>query len=123
MTNTYGNCFNLTGAPVCGGNVTNMSNAYINCVNIGANAYFYSSKIQNVRNCFGGKNISNMLNIYLPSNSTSLSTCLQVTSYSIVGQTITWTNDTANDCYYNTEYNIYMYPVDDVAAARTANGD
>jgi len=34
MFNTYYNCFNLTGSPVCGDNVTNMSCAYHNCRNL-----------------------------------------------------------------------------------------
>jgi hypothetical protein len=53
-----------------------------------------------------------------------MTTLLTNNTSSLVGATITWTDDTAtNGCYYNTQYNIYIYPVDDVAAARTANGD
>ena len=41
---------------------------------------------------------------------------------SLVGTTITWTDDTTtNGCYYNTSYNIYIYPVEDVAASRLEN--
>jgi hypothetical protein len=44
--------------------------------------------------------------------------------YSIVGSPITWTDDFAtNGCYYNTSYNIYIYPVANVEATRIANGD
>jgi hypothetical protein len=42
----------------------------------------------------------------------------------MIGSAITWTDDTTtNGCYYNTAYNIYIYPVENVAAAREANGD
>jgi hypothetical protein len=42
----------------------------------------------------------------------------------MVGKYITWTDDTAtNGCYYNTSYNIYIYPVANVAEAKIANGD
>ena len=42
----------------------------------------------------------------------------------LVGANITLTDDCAtNGCYYNTYYNMYIYPVENVAVARTANGD
>ena len=44
-------------------------------------------------------------------------------TYSLVGAAITWTNDVANNRYYNTTYNIYIYPVENIAATRVANGD
>ena len=34
MSYTYLNCYNLTGSPVCGNNVTNMSWIYYNCFNL-----------------------------------------------------------------------------------------
>ena len=53
-----------------------------------------------------------------------MTTLLTNNTSSLVGTNITWTDDTAtNGCYYNTYYNIYIYPVENVAAARTANGD
>jgi hypothetical protein len=49
---------------------------------------------------------------------------MKTDSYSLVEATITWTNDyTTNGCYYNNAYNIYIYPVTNVAEARIANGD
>ena len=53
-----------------------------------------------------------------------MTTLLYNNTSSLVGNTITWTDDTAtNGCYYNTSYNIYIYPVANVAEARVANGD
>ena len=43
------------------------------------------------------------------------------TNSSLVGASITWTN--AGSYQYNTVYNIYIYPVANVAAAAIANGD
>jgi hypothetical protein len=65
-----------------------------------------------------------MLNIYVPSGSKTLTRCTGTSAnYSLTGTDITWTNDTTNSRYYNTAYNIYIYPVANVAAAKTANGD
>jgi hypothetical protein len=65
-----------------------------------------------------------MLNIYVPENSTTNNTIYFNTgSRSIVNNIITWTNDSSNNRYYNTNYNIYIYPVANVEAARIANGD
>ena len=121
MVNTYYNCSNLTGSPVCGNNVTSMVNTYYNCPNLRGNAYIYSSKVSNITNCFRGKSKSKMLNIYLPTGSTTNTTAHQTDYRSMVGANITWTTNSV--CSYNTGYNIYIYPVSDVANARTANGD
>ena len=123
MFYAYRNCYNLTGSPVCGNNVTNMYGAYFECKNLASNAYFYSSSISNIAQCFSNWPRTKYLNLYLPANSTSLTTALYNNTSSMVGTTITWTNDTANNRYYNTYYNIYIYPVANVAAARAANGD
>ena len=124
MSSTYAKCSNLTGSPICGDNVTNMLSAYKNCYNLASNAYFYSNQITNVMNCFYGWPNTKYLNLYIPVNSTSLTTALISNTYSMVGAEITWTDDVAtNGCYYNIQYNIYIYPVENVAAARTANGD
>ena len=124
MYNTYVNCLSLTGSPVCGNNVTNMYGTYSGCSNLKGNGYFYSPKVNAITNCFRGRNTNNQLSLYVPSSSTTLTTCLINNTSSMVGNTITWTDDTAtNGCYYNTEYNIYIYPVANVAEARVANGD
>ena len=121
MAYAYTDCYNLTGSPVCGNNVTNMYYTYYNCRNLTGNAYFYSSSVTNVRYCFYNKNNSIRLNLYVPSNSTTNTTIHYNNSYSLVGTSITWTN--AGTYQYNTTYNIYIYPVANVAAAREANGD
>lgn len=124
MTYTYYECRNLTGSPVCGNNVTDMSWAYKGCSNLASNGYFYSNNISNMHNCFWNWPNTRYLNLYLPANSTSLTTALTNNTSSLIGANITWTDDLAtNNCYYNTQYNIYIYPVENVAAARTANGD
>jgi hypothetical protein len=146
MRSAYRNCRNLTGSPVCGDKVTDMGTAYelcknlvgpaicgsnvqsvyatyYGCSNLTGNAYFYSNQISNADSCFQNINTSKMLNIYVPSNSISLNTLLYNNTTSLVGANITYTNDTVNNCYYNTQYNIYIHPVENVAAARAANGD
>lgn len=124
MSYTYNHCANLTGFPICGRNVTRMDSTYASCNNLASNAYFYSAKITNMQKCFSPRNIYKYLNLYLPANSTSLTTALINNTSSMVGASIAWTNDmAANNRYYNTQYNIYIYPVENVAAAAIANGD
>jgi hypothetical protein len=114
---TYSNCTNLTGSPICGINVTNVYRAYEDCPNLASNGYFYSANISSVYRCFSNRNTETYLNLYVPANSTTLNTVLINTSYSLLGTPITWTNDIAeNRCYYNTQYNIYIYPVESVEA-------
>ena len=111
MRYAYSNCYNLTGSSACGNNVTNMHRAYYNCMNLSAgNHYWYSSNISNALQCFHGKNNSRRYNIYVPANSTTLNTCLINNSRSLVGFAITWKN--AGSYYYNTKYNIYIYPTE-----------
>ena len=86
------------------------------------NAYFYSSKVSNAVNCFRSRDTSNRLGIYVTENSTTFNSLTKTSNtQSIVGYNITWTNGGAY--HYNATYNIYIYPVADVAAARVANGD
>jgi hypothetical protein len=117
MSYAYYDCYKLTGSPVCGPNVTDMSGAYHSCRNLSSNGYFYSNKIANVCNCFASRNTKKRLNLYVPANSTTLTTCLSTTSAtSLTGGSITWTDSVATDgCYYNTARNIYIYPVANVA--------
>jgi hypothetical protein len=122
MAWTYSACLKLTGAPVCGNNVTNMSNAYSYCRNLYGNSYFYSPNVSNMQNCFYNRNASNQLNIYVIKDSTT-NTTIHTQNITGTSSAPIWTEDTANNCQYNTQYNIYIYPVDDVAAARVANGD
>jgi hypothetical protein len=100
-----------------------MVNAYRNCTKIKGNAYFYSSVVSNVRNCFNGKNRSNRLNIYVVAGSTTNTTVHCNNAFCIVGSStgMNWTN--GGSYQYNKYYNIYIYPVANVAAARAANKD
>ena len=81
-----------------------MVNTYYNCTNIHGDAYLYN--VTNVCNCFYGRNTSNRLNIYTykPTTFTNYTNAM-----SVVGATITWTADSTNNCWYNTQYNIYVY--------------
>jgi hypothetical protein len=138
MSGAYYGCRNLTGSPICGNNVTHAGanfsapahsggittecrGAYQNCTSLGPNGYFYSNKIVSAIRCFSGRNVSNRLNLYVPMNSTTLNTCLWNNTSSLVGANITWTNDATNNHYYNTQYNIYIYPVENVEQARLEN--
>jgi hypothetical protein len=114
MCNAYFYCKNLTGSPICGNNVTNMCNAYYGCSNLNGNAYFYSSKVTDVNRCFYGWNTRKRLSIYVPKDSTTFNTCLTTGYSSLLGKSITWENDNINNCYYNTSYSIYIYPVNSV---------
>ena len=122
MCFAYYGCTNLTTA-ACGPNVTDISYAYRNCTNIQGNSYFYSPNISSIRSCFSGRNTSNMLNIYVQENSTTMNTCLISNTYSLTYSNITWTNDSANNRYYNVSANIYIYPVANVYQAKVDNGD
>ena len=115
MGSTYHSCTNLTGSPVCGPNVTDMNGTYLYCTNLHGNMYMYSSHVSNVAGCFGGRNIFNILNIYVLKDSRSFNTIINGTSYSnsITDKPITWTNN-AGTCYYNTTENIYIYPVNSI---------
>ena len=117
----YENCISLIGSPVCGANVTSMINTYYNCYNLKGNAYFYSDKIANMKSCFTNRYTNSVLKIYVNNGTTSLNTMLRNNASSMVGKSITWTN--SGSYYYNTQYNIYIYPVENVVNARIANGD
>jgi hypothetical protein len=124
MAGTYTGCTSLTKA-ACGPNVTTFSNVYNNCKNIQGNFYCYSPEISYAFGCFRGrgKDTSSRLNIYIPVNSTTETSMRISDARSILAASVTWANDTANNCFYNSSYNIYIYPVEDVTAARVANGD
>jgi hypothetical protein len=106
----YQNCRNLTGPIIIGSNVTDMHNAYYNCTNISGHAFIYSNKITKAFNSFYDRSNSQMLNIYVPTTGSTLTTCID-TSSTITNGSVSWTNDmSVNGCYYNTYYNIYIYP-------------
>jgi hypothetical protein len=105
-----------------------MLSAYGYCRNVARNGYFYSNDVSDMYCCFEGWNALKRFNLYVPKNSTTFNTVIgsRFSTDSMFGRnnTFTWTNDFAtNGYYYNTQYNIYVYPVENVAAARAANGD
>ena len=111
MVNTYSNCYNLTGSPVCGNKVIDMSYAYYYCRNLTGSMYCHNENIVSFHNCFYGRNNYNRINVYVPINSTTNKSILVSDSNSIIGNSITWTSNVSNKCYYNTSYNVYVYPI------------
>lgn len=110
---------------IIGPNVYGVDNCYANCTNL-RNAYVYSNYIGYASGCFKRPNNSNTrLNIYAHDGSTTIRQLIQTYSFATVtGSSMSWVNDYAtNGCYYNTSYNIYIYPVANVAAIQEANGD
>ena len=122
MIQTYYCCSNLTGEAICGNNVTNMLQTYYGCSNIRRNSYFYSNNIANVSGCFGNKDNSKRLNVYVPNSSVTINTILNgnYITNSITGENITWTyTNTEYEPYYvNTDQNVYIYPVSNVIETR-----
>ena len=141
MYKAYEGCTNLTGPAIVGENVSTIVNAYRDCVNLAGNAYIYSPNIHinSMSNCFEGRNLSSRLNIYIPAN-TNTADSFRYNSYQeyenangsgtttglyvmhIVNE-VYWTINSAANYYYSPKHNIYVYPVENVAAARAANGD
>ena len=125
MKRTYDGCSNLTGCPICGPNVTSMEDTYNGCINLSCNAYFYSKYLNGIRNCFYIRNTSAPLRVYVPMNSKTFHTVYHrniYSDYSLIGREITWTDDMlTNNCYYNTTYNLYLYPVESVAKSYLNN--
>ena len=122
MDSAYEMCIDLTGSAICGPNVIYMNHTYSGCTNLGSNGYFYSNKVAHACECFYDRDISKRLNLYVPANSLTLNTCLSnSSSTSLTGTSITWINDTANNRYYNTAQNIYIYPVANVEKAYKDN--
>ena len=123
MYQTYYNCINLTGYAIAGTNVYTMYQAYHNCLNLSGNGYIYSNGIANAYKSFGNRyDYTNRLNLYVPENSTTLTTFLINNARSIVGYAMTWTNAmSTNKCYYCTSTNIYIYPVANVEQAYKEN--
>jgi hypothetical protein len=118
MSYAYENCRKLTGAPVCGPNVTNMCCTYYNCQNLYGNMYVYSNNVSNATNCFTGRSTSNQLNIFVNLGTASYNSFI---TNNITRYKLDWTNDTANNRYYNTAQNIYIYPVTNVEQAYKNN--
>ena len=107
-------CYNITSPGNIGANVTNMSHTFYNCSKWTANfnMYIYSPNVTNAVNCFYNKYASRYINVYVPANSTTLSTFIKNTAAeSILGKAITWSHNASNKCYYNTTsgYRIRIY--------------
>ena len=124
MDGTYFNCKNLNGSAVCGTNVKHMSSTYMNCVNLSENAYFHSHNVEYVGGCFAGKIKEKRLNIFVPANSITLQSCISEDhAFSLMAQDMTWIYNKEENYYHNEDYNIYVYPVDNVPWVRMQNND
>ena len=114
MEGTYKYCTNLETACLYE-QAYNVKNTFEGCISL-TKCYIFSTRINNAYGCFANTNTSKRLDIYVTNGSRSLDTLISTyASYSITGSAMTWTNDFAtNGYYYNTAYNIYIYPVNDV---------
>jgi hypothetical protein len=113
MSYAYEGCYELSGSAVIGPNVTNASYAYADCYNLSSKAMIYSNQVYDMRGCFSNRNTATRLDVYLPAEGATLPNSLYNDYRSIVGTDIEWTNDVAaNGYYYNTAFNIYLYPTD-----------
>ena len=108
MCETFRNCRNLNVPMSIGAGVTNLSGAFKNCSNFGSNVTVLSSGVTNIKNMFYGKNNSKRVNVFVPAGSTTNTTFNNVAPMFNVSS-VTMTNDTANNCRYNTARNIYVY--------------
>lgn len=124
MNGTYYGCTNLNGCATCGPNVIHMSSTYTNCVNLAENAYFHSPNIEYVGGCFAGKDKSKRLNIYVPADSVTLSSCISEDyAFSLVSQQMIWAYNQNENYYVNDLYNIRVYPINNITQKRIDNGD
>lgn len=122
----YDKCFNLSGEPVCGPNVTNLYATYRSCYNLTGNMYILSDNVQNAALCFddtgyianncnetdGGCNCY-PLNIYVNKNTTSLESFIQDGAFSICGSSMEWSKPN-DDVWYSSRYLITICAVDNV---------
>lgn len=83
-----------------------MSYTFANCSNFGSNITFLdSSKITSTKNMLLSTNNALRKNIFCDNATPFIGT---VSTNSIVGAAITWTQD-GSSIYYNTDYNIWIY--------------
>jgi hypothetical protein len=110
MYNTYYDCSNLTGSPVCSDNVTTMASTYYSCSNLtgspvcGNNVtsmgYTYSSCTNLTGNPVCGNNVTNMHRAY--------EYCHNLTGNPVCGENVTTMYQTYKNCT-NLSGNMYMY--------------
>ena len=137
MYRTYYNCKNIAVAEI-GQNVTDIKYTYEGCGNV-RSLYVYSNVLINAYNIFnntgmGSDGIYNayldqsITNVYVHKDTYSFNTLLNTNFYSMSHPNWSW-NDTESYYFYNYfnhangRYQLRLYPVDNVAAAREANGD
>lgn len=93
--------------------INNLVNTFYNCPNVYGNMYIRYNKATaysqvNLRTCFYGRDNSKQLNIFVAAGK-SVNAWLYSIGTPTNGTKLTWTQDTANSCYYNTVDNLYVY--------------
>ncbi len=152
MAGAYSNCYWLSKF-VCGNNVTDLSYAYSNTgvyhntivipnkvtnmystfddSNPLGNMYIYSKNIINAENCLANRSQVNILNIYVPANSSTFNAFVDSYIFGRYNNSHWRYNNSGNYYYCNDYFNLstgpetlfYLYPVDNVVAVRAQNGD
>lgn len=107
----YPRCHNLTGSPACGPNVTNMVYTYYDCPNLYGNMYcdYTGSKLSSAVNlymCFGGRNASRRLNIFVKKGYAYYNWLFHVGTL-VSGSKLSWISSTNK--FYNSAANIHVY--------------
>ena len=108
MTYTFSECRNLNQPITIPTSVNNLRSTFINCYNLRE----LTVKSRNVTNVFYlfGPNVRDVRhNIHVPAGSTTNTYFGLANASSILGNTISWTMDAANNCKYNSYYNFYIY--------------
>lgn len=88
--------------------VCNISNMFLNALNMASNVTILSTTVNNVVNMFSGAARTCRINVIVPAGSTTNTTFFKANSYpGLMGTSFTWTK--TNTYAYNSTYNIYLY--------------
>lgn len=108
LAQTFIHCNRFDQPVIIPNKVTSLWNTFCNCPNM-QNITILSTNVNYLAGMVRNTNNSVRLNIHVPPGSTTNTTTAYTNTYSVIGNTITWTTDSANKCRYNTTYNIYIY--------------
>lgn len=82
----------------------------MNCKNMAQDVVITARNITNVWKFLNGTNTLKRINIFVPAGSNTNTWFAQTSSsYSVLGSAISWITDSANNCRYNSQHNIYVY--------------
>lgn len=105
---TFMHCNRFDQPVVIPNKVTSLWNSFANCPNM-QNITILSPNVNYLAGMVRNTNNSVRLNIHVPAGSITNTTIAYTNTYSVIGNTITWTTDSTNRCRYNSVYNIYVY--------------